>query len=50
MAAQDSHGTGGSMDLTDHMRTWTGFTGLVKWSLGGIFLIMAFLAIFRTHN
>jgi hypothetical protein len=50
MAAQDSHGTGGSMDLTDHMRTWTGFTGLVKWSIGSIFIIMALLAIFRTHN
>jgi hypothetical protein len=50
MAAQDSHGTGGSMDLTDHMRTWTGFASHIKWSLGGIFLIMVFLAIFRTHN
>jgi hypothetical protein len=50
MAAHDDHGTGNSMDITEHMRTWQQFTGLIKWSLGGIFLLMAFLAIFRTHN
>jgi len=38
------------MDLNDHMRTWKGFTTFIKWSVGGILFIMAFLAIFRTHG
>ena len=50
MAVEDDHGAGGSMDLGDHLRTWRQFTGLVKWSIVGIGLIMALLFVFRTHN
>ncbi len=41
--------TTGGMDISQHVKTWKGFTSLVKWSLFGILLIMIFLAIFRTH-
>jgi hypothetical protein len=44
------HDGGGSMDITQHQKTWAGFVWLVKWSLIGILLIMVFLAIFRTHG
>ncbi len=53
MAAQgDSHGdyTPGSMDISQHVKAWTGFTGFVKWSAIGIGIIMIGLAIFRTHG
>ena len=50
MAVDDDHGAGSSMDLADHLRTWRQFTGLIKWSIAGIGLIMLVLLIFRTHN
>jgi hypothetical protein len=40
----------GTMDISDHMKGWKGFTTFVKLSLAGIGLIMVFLAIFRTHG
>ncbi|MBV9540872.1 MAG: aa3-type cytochrome c oxidase subunit IV [Alphaproteobacteria bacterium] len=52
MAAHgDSHGDykPGTMDISAHMKAWSGFTSFVKWSMIGIGLIMIFLAIFRTH-
>ena len=39
-----------SMDIGEHLRTWKLFTGLIKWSVVGIGVIMAMLAIFRTHG
>lgn len=39
----------GSMDITQHMRTWKGFLTLIKWSLIGILAIMGLMAIFRVH-
>jgi len=50
MAVEDDHSTGGSTDFVEHMRTWRQFTGLIKWSIIGIGLIMVLLFIFRTHN
>jgi hypothetical protein len=50
MAAQDQHSAGGAMDIKEHVRTWNLFLSLIKWSMGGIGLIMIGLAIFRTHN
>jgi hypothetical protein len=53
MAAHgDSHGDRktGSMDISQHIKAWAGFTSFVKWSLIGIGLIMIFLALFRTHG
>ena len=52
MAAQgDSHGDykPGSMDISQHVKAWAGFTSFVKCSVIGIVLIMVFMAFFRTH-
>jgi hypothetical protein len=52
MAAQgDSHGDykPGSMDISQHVKAWAGFTSFVKWSIIGIIAIMVFMAFFRTH-
>ena len=51
MAAQgDSHGEHGSMDISQHVKAWAGFTTFVKYSTVGIILVMVLLAIFRTHG
>jgi hypothetical protein len=52
MTADHGHGDyqRGNMDIKDHVKGWQGFTSFVKWSMGGILLIMIFLAIFRTHG
>ncbi|HEY0105044.1 MAG TPA: aa3-type cytochrome c oxidase subunit IV [Rhizomicrobium sp.] len=53
MAAHgDSHGdyTPGTMDISEHVKAWAGFTAFVKWSAIGIGLIMIGLALFRTHG
>ena len=51
MAAQgDSHGEHGTMDMSEHVKAWAGFTTFVKWSIAGAVLVMALLAIFRTHG
>lgn len=49
MAAHGDY-TPGSMDISAHQKMWAGFTVFVKWSTIGIVLIMAFLAVFRTHG
>jgi len=48
----DSHGDyqPGTMDISQHVKAWTGFTAFVKWSMIGIGLVMVFLAFFRTHG
>lgn len=48
MNAQTNHESG-TMDIGEHIRTWKGFTGLIKWSLSAIGVIMLLLLIFRTH-
>lgn len=51
MAAHgDKGGQTGAMDIGEHLRTWKHFLWLIKWSLIAIAVIMAFLAIFRTHG
>ena len=49
-APHDSEYQHGSMDISQHRRAYAGFLTLTKYSLAGIFLIMALLAIFRTHG
>ena len=39
----------GTMDISQHVKAWAGFTQFVKWSIIGVGLIMIFLAVFRTH-
>ena len=46
----DSHGDHGSMDISEHVKAWAGFTTFVKWSVAGTLLVMILLAIFRTHG
>jgi hypothetical protein len=51
MAAHDHNGEQpGTMDISEHVRTWKLFTGLVKWSMAGLALLMLVLLIFRTHG
>jgi len=50
MAADSHHYEKGTMDISQKLKGWKGFTSFVKWSLTGIGLIMVFLAIFRTHG
>ena len=47
-----AHGTDSdhSPDLGEHLRTWKAFTGLIKWSMASIAVIMLALLIFRTHG
>ena len=40
----------GSMDISAHVKAYRGFLTGTKWTFGFIMLIMAFLAIFRTHG
>ncbi len=52
MAAQgDSHGDykPGSMDISQHVKAYSGFLAFTKWSMIGIIAIMVFMAFFRTH-
>jgi hypothetical protein len=39
----------GSMDISQHMRAYTGFLAFAKYSMVGILLVMVYLAAFRTH-
>ncbi|HEX5280644.1 MAG TPA: aa3-type cytochrome c oxidase subunit IV [Micropepsaceae bacterium] len=40
----------GTMDISDHVKMWFAFWNGAKWSAAGIVVIVALLAIFRTHN
>ncbi len=50
MADHDSHYVSGSMDISQHKRGYEAFLVGVRWTLGFVFLIVLFLAVFRTHN
>jgi hypothetical protein len=50
MAAHGDSEQSGTMDISDHIRTWKAFTGLIKWSVLSIAVIMLFLFFFRTHG
>jgi len=39
----------GTMDLTDHYKTWNGFWAATKWSSIGLIILAVLLAIFRTN-
>jgi hypothetical protein len=40
----------GSMDISQHKKSYAGFLTASKWTFGLVLLIMVFLAIFRTHG
>jgi hypothetical protein len=44
------HSSGGTMDITDHVKTWLAFWAGVKWSVVGLISLAVLLFIFRTHN
>jgi hypothetical protein len=51
MAAHgDSPDERGGMDISEHVKSWEGFTSFVRWSALGAVVLMIFLAIFRTHG
>jgi hypothetical protein len=45
-----SHSTGGSMDITEHVKMWNSFWNVSKWSAVSLIILAALLALFRTHN
>ena len=45
-----NHSTGGSMDITEHVKMWHAFWNTTKWSVVALIGIAALLALFRTHN
>jgi hypothetical protein len=49
MAHESEHQIG-SMDITQHKKTYEGFLTGSKWTFGFCVLIMIFLALFRTHG
>jgi hypothetical protein len=51
MTGNTEHGSDhGSMDISEHVRTWNGFLTLMKWLVIGSAVVLIFLAIFRTHG
>ena len=40
----------GTMDMSDHIKTWHAFWNGTKYSVLGLLVIAAILALFRTHN
>jgi hypothetical protein len=47
MAHESEHHVG-SMDITQHRKTYEGFLSFVKWSFSGAILVLILLAVFRT--
>lgn len=46
-----SHPSGhGHMDMAEHVKTWKGFTRLIRWGIAANVVLLVFLAIFRTHG
>jgi hypothetical protein len=40
----------GSMDISEHVKTWNLFLALVKWVIIGNVVLLLGLLIFRTHG
>jgi hypothetical protein len=40
----------GTMDISEHIKTWEGFWAGVKWSSVGLIVLAVLLAIFRTNQ
>jgi len=48
--AGDHGADGGSMDISQHRKTWAGFVRFTTWSIALIALLMFVLMLFRTHG
>jgi hypothetical protein len=46
----DDPSSGGTMDISEHVKMWHGFWNATKWGVIGCIAIAAILFIFRTHN
>jgi hypothetical protein len=40
----------GTMDISDHMKTWLGFWAATKWSVIALAVLGLLLLIFRTND
>jgi len=40
----------GHTDMAEHLKTWRGFLSFMKWQAIAAAVILALLAIFRTHG
>ena len=49
-ADTDHHSDQGTMDISEHVKTWNWFVGAIKWGLIANVVLLGLLAIFRTHN
>ena len=49
MAHETEHQPG-SMDITQHQKTYAGFLTASKWTFAFVMAIVIFMAIFRTHG
>jgi hypothetical protein len=45
----DNH-SGGTMDITEHVKTWHAFWNASKWGVVALIILAALLFVFRTHN
>ena len=50
MASKEEHYVPGSMDISQHQRTYSGFLTGSKYGLILVLGIVVFMAIFRTHT
>jgi hypothetical protein len=45
----DPH-AGGTMDISEHVKTWEAFWAASKWGVVSLVVLAVLLFIFRTHN
>lgn len=51
MASQTGHGPQtDDADMAEHVRTWHGFLKFMMWQVIAAGIVLALLAIFRTHG
>jgi Bacterial aa3 type cytochrome c oxidase subunit IV len=51
MQSHTDHGQdSGRADMAEHLKTWHGFLTFMKWQVIAAVVILALLAIFRTHG
>jgi hypothetical protein len=46
----DDHASGGTMDISDHVRTWLAFWNATKWSCVALAVLGLLLLLFRTND
>ena len=46
----DAHDAGGTMDISEHTRTWLAFWNATKWSCVALAVLGLLLLLFRTND